>query len=219
MATVLELLPKVVTPVEERVVKAPVPGVVAPTLTKLAAPAVVILQLSSARETLVEELEPMVMVLATASVPMVMVLAVVPPSPMWMVSALVPVPILIVLVTLVLPRLRVVAALARLKVEEVVVISPPLTARSSARVSRPAVVTEKLVKLIKLVPAVVPERMVSHPVPTLMAVSVAAVPVRAPILIPFKVTSASPVVGAMLMMLAVLVPPVALPMVGVILRP
>lgn len=129
-----EPVPRVVLPLEVSVVKAPVPAVPAPTLTKLAAPAAVTFQLLSVMETVVEEALPMVMVLATASLPMVMVLAVVPPSPMWMVSAFVPVPRLMVLVTLVDPRFKVVAALARLNVEAVVVIFPPLTARSPAAV-------------------------------------------------------------------------------------
>jgi len=83
IATVLELLPSVVAPVEERVVNAPVPGVAPPILTKLAAPAPVIFQLSSLRVR--EEatvVVPTVMELATAPVPIVIVSAVVPPVPM-----------------------------------------------------------------------------------------------------------------------------------------
>lgn len=49
MATVEELLPSVVAPVEESVVKAPVPAVEAPILTKFAAPAPVTFQLASFR--------------------------------------------------------------------------------------------------------------------------------------------------------------------------
>jgi hypothetical protein len=47
IATVLLLLPRVVVPVEDKVVKAPVPGVVAPMEGKFAAPAPVTDQLAS----------------------------------------------------------------------------------------------------------------------------------------------------------------------------
>ena len=139
-----ESSPKVVVPVVVRVVKAPEPAVVAPTETKFAAPAAVIFQLSSVIETVVAEVEPMAMVLATAPVAMLTVLAVVAPVPMLMVSAPVPVPKLMVLVTeSVVPKLRVVAAppkdsvvtvvLNKVPVVVVEVISAevaPLTARS-----------------------------------------------------------------------------------------
>jgi hypothetical protein len=52
----------------------------------------------------------------------------------------------------------------------------------------------------------------------LIAVSVAALPVRAPMLRALRVTWALPVTAPMLIRLAVLVPPVAVPMVGVMLR-
>jgi len=81
IVTVEELLPKVVTPVEERVVKAPVPGVVAPIETKLAAPAAVIFQLLSVIETPVEAVSPIVMVSAPA-LPRIIVSAPVEPKVM-----------------------------------------------------------------------------------------------------------------------------------------
>lgn len=87
------------------------------------------------------------------------------------------------------------------------------------RVSMPAEVTVRLVNPIRLLPAVVPARMVSQPVPTLMAFSVAAVPVKAPMLRPFKLTWASPVSASRPMMFAVFVPAVALPMVVAMFKP
>ena len=123
------LSPIVVVPVDERVVNAPVPGVAAPTETKLAAPAPVIFQLSSFKA---REFDAVVL-------PIIIVSAVVPPVPILIVSALVPVPILIVLVILVDPKFKVVAAFATLKVAAVVVKSPPLIAMSSAKVSPPEV--------------------------------------------------------------------------------
>ena len=60
---------------------------------------------------------------------------------------------------------------------------------------------------------------VSQPVPILIAVSVAAVPVRLPMLRALMVTWASPVTAPVLMKLTVLVPAVALPIVGAILIP
>ena len=84
-----------------RVVNAPVPAVVAPMETKLAAPAPEIFQLSSSRAKEEEAVVvPMVIELATAPVPILIVSAVVPPVPMDMVSAPVPVPILMALVRL-----------------------------------------------------------------------------------------------------------------------
>ena len=109
--TIPDPLPMVVVLLDVSVVKAPEPGVLVPTDTKLAAPAVVTFQLSSVIDTPVDEAEPMVIVLATASDPIVIVFALVPPSPIWMVSAPVPVPKLMVRVTeSVVPRFSVVAA-------------------------------------------------------------------------------------------------------------
>lgn len=62
-------------------------------------------------------------------------------------------------------------------------------------------------------------RMESQPEPMFRAYSVAAVPVRAPMFTALTVTSASPVRAPILNMFAVLVPAVALPMVGVIENP
>ena len=59
----------------------------------------------------------------------------------------------------------------------------------------------------------------SQPEPMFKAYSVAAVPVKTPMFKALRVTWASPVKAARLIMLAVLVPPVALPIVGVMLRP
>lgn len=73
-----EPFPMVVVLLEVKVVNAPDPAVVAPTETKLAAPAVVTDQSASVMETPVAEDEPMAMVLATAPVPILIVLALLP---------------------------------------------------------------------------------------------------------------------------------------------
>ena len=86
-------------------------------------------------------------------------------------------------------------------------------------VTTPAEVTSKEVKSKRLVPAVVPTKMLSQPEPMFKAFSVAAVPVKAPMLIALRVTWASPVTASMPTMLAVLVPPVALPIVVAMFRP
>ena len=62
--------PMLEVPVEDSVVKAPVPAVVAPIETKFAAPEVLMFQLSSVMETPVAEALPIVMVLATAPLPL-----------------------------------------------------------------------------------------------------------------------------------------------------
>ena len=132
-----------------RVVNAPVPAVVAPMETKLAAPAPEIFQLSSSRAKEEEAVVvPMVIELATAPVPILIVSAVVPPVPMDMVSAPVPVPILMALVILVEPIFKVEAALTRLKVEAVVVTSPPFTAILPPKVEIP--VPRKLKALLSV---------------------------------------------------------------------
>ena len=128
-----------------RVVNAPVPAVVAPMETKLAAPAPEIFQLSSSRAKEEEAVVvPMVIELATAPVPILIVSAVVPPVPMDMVSAPVPVPILMALVRLPpAPRFKVVAAPAKLRVVVLVlrrstdawsetIVAPPLSCRVEA---------------------------------------------------------------------------------------
>ena len=107
------------------------------------------------------------------------------PVPIEMVSTSVPVPILIARAMSVEPRFKVVAALARLKVAEVVVRSPPFKARSSAVVTRPAWVTEKLVEVIRLVPKV-PERLrplvMLAPVILIASVTVSWLPVAVSLL-------------------------------------
>jgi len=128
-----------------RVVNAPVPAVVAPMETKLAAPAPEIFQLSSSRAKEEEAVVvPMLIELATAPVPILIVSAVVPPVPMDMVSAPVPVPILMALVRLPpAPRFKVVAAPAKLRVVVLVlrrstdawsetIVAPPLSCRVEA---------------------------------------------------------------------------------------
>ena len=71
--------------------------------------------------------------------------------------------------------------------------------------------------LITVVPPT--ENAESHPVPTAIAVSVAAVPVRAPILRALSVTCASPVMASIFNTFAVLVPAVALPIADVMFNP
>ena len=105
-----------------------------------------------------------------------------------------------------------------------VLLSNSLETRPAKKAAPPDVTvppeaTSKLVKSIKLVPAVVPDKMLSQPEPTLMAVSVAAVPVKAPMLRALRVTWASPVTASIPMMLAVLVPPEALPTVVAMFSP
>ena len=164
---------RVVLPEEVRVVKAPVPGVVAPMEGKLAAPVPAMFHWAS------------VIATSAAAWPIAIESAPVAPVPIAMVSTSVPVPILIARAMSVEPRFKVVAALARLKVAEVVVRSPPFKARSSAVVTRPAWVTEKLVEVIRLVPKV-PERLrplvMLAPVILMASVTVSWLPVAVSLL-------------------------------------
>lgn len=75
IATVEELSPKVVAPVDDNVVKAPVPGVAAPIEAKFAAPAPVIFQLASLRTKSLPDVLPMVMVPVEVPVPMLVAAA------------------------------------------------------------------------------------------------------------------------------------------------
>jgi len=87
------------------------------------------------------------------------------------------------------------------------------------RVFVPSVMVRVPVSPIEIVGEVSAKaRSVSQPDPTLIAISVAAVPVRAPILRAFKVTWASPVRASMAIRLTVFVPPVALPIEASIFR-
>ena len=67
--------------------------------------------------------------------------------------------------------------------------SSPANTPAPAAVTVPPVATSKLVKSIKLVPAVVPFKTVSNPVPTLMAFSVAPLEVMFPMEMAFKVSA------------------------------
>ena len=124
MATVAELFPRAVTPVEESVVKAPVPGVTSPIAVNCAAPEVAIPQLASVRARSAE------------ASPIRMTSAAVPPVPMLMVSIPVPVPMEMARANSPpAPKLRAVAAVV--PILTVVAVSSPRSSTPAALVSRP----------------------------------------------------------------------------------